>query len=292
MKNIKRPAFNTLAFQLRLTLPRLVFRPLSFEEALLNPWRGPSIDELVIAHYEEAHEYLENTQSTLHNLKYEEFCQKMDEQAELRPEDRDESFNVFEYFDYVDLCKASGRNKHYTFREFFAIRYYVRKQRHIYPHIKMVMRLAIIAIIALVIIYVKVWAPRVPDAEDVRNGGYVREYINLQVGSDIPFDAFEHSGGYRISSLTSVRKYVLDYYPDTLKSGIYRLKDWDEEVKGRNIWHRRGEEVYFDEEFKFISVPVLIKNEDYLAGRWRDANKGANADSQMFSRYGDLYYPA
>ena len=292
MKRIKRKTFNTLAFQLRLTLPRLVFRPLTFEEALLNPWRGPDIDELVIAHYEEAHKSLESTKNTLHHSSYEEFCKKMDEQAELHPEDRDEVYNVFDYFEYVDLCKASGRARHYSFREFFAIRYYVRKQREMYPHIKMGIRLGLVIMALMIFLYIKIWAPRVPGNEEISNAGYVREYINLQVGGDIPFNAYEHNGGYRISTLTTVRKYVLEYYPGTLKSDTYRLKDWEKEVKGRNNWHRRGEDIYFDEEFRYITIPVLIKTDDYIAGRWRDANKGTTADGQVYNRLGDITYPA
>lgn len=273
---VKGRALNTILLELRLTLPRLVFRPLTLEEALLNPWRGPDINELVISHYDVCRDSLENARLET----YEEFCQKMDEQAELHEEERDPQYDVFNFFEYVDLCKASGRSFHYNFREFFAIRYYIMKQRRDAPKYRMYARFVAIAVVICAIVYSLFFAPRIPDTSDIGKD-YVRVYINLEVGGDIPFNSYMHTGGYSITNLKTVHHYIRDFYPETTRSGIYRMKDFDYEVKKLNEYKAVGEEIIWDKNFDYIVIPVLIPHDDYVHDRWHDVKKGTPADAMI-----------
>ena len=272
---IKKKRVNTILLELRLTLPRLVFRPLTISEAMLNPWKGPDIADLTITHYENCRDHLE---SAYPGYSYYDLCEEVDHQVELPSRIRDQAFNLLEYYDYVDVCKASGRSTYYSFREFSAIRWYVKQQRANMPKYKMAARALFIMLIVLTVLYRMFIAARIPDKDDIPQQ-YVRVYINLMVGEEIPRDFFTNKGGYTITTLTTVHHYLHDYYPLTIRKGNYRAKDFDYEVKKMNEWHHSGEEIVWDKNFTYITVPVIITKEDWLRGYWRDNNKSSKDEN-------------
>ena len=282
---IKKRRVNTILLELRLTLPRLVFRPLTISEAMLNPWKGPDIDELIVSHYENCREHLE---SAYPGYNYKDLCDEMDRQADLPSRIRDQAFNILEYFDYVDVCNASGRNSYYSFREFSAIRWYVRQQRFNMSKYKMAAKALLIMLIILTVLYRMFIAARIPENEDIPQK-YVRVYVNLLVGEEIPRDFLTNKGGYSIVNLTTLHHYVHDYYPDTIRKGNYRSKDFNYEVKKLNEWHHEGEEVVWDKNFVYITVPVIITKDDWLRGYWRDNNKSENVSPET---YNPVVHPA
>lgn len=276
---IKKRRVNTILLELRLTLPRLVFRPLTISEAMLNPWRGPDINELTVTHYENSSEHLE---SAYPGYNYKDLCAKVDSQAELPARLRDPAFNLLEYYDYVDVCLASGRNSYYSFREFSAIRWYVKQQRMNMPKYKMVARTMVFLLLTVCILYRIFMAARIPKTDDIPSQ-YVRVYINILVGEEIPRDMVMNKGGYSINTLTTLHHYVNDYYPLTIRKDTYRAKDFDYEVKKNNEWHHAGEEVVWDKNFTYITVPVIITKEDWLRGCWKDNDKTVNEGKEVYS---------
>ena len=266
---VKKKRVNTILLELRLTLPRLVFRPLTIAEAMLNPWRGPEVEELIVSHYENCQEHLEGAYP---GLTYAQLCEEVDNQALLPSRARDPAFNLLEYYDYVDVVIASGRQEFYSFREFSAIRWYVKQQRANMPRYKLAVKSVLFLIITAITVHQIFFAARIPDADDISQQ-YVRVYVNILVGDEIPRDFITNRGGYKINTLTALHHYVMDYYPLTIRKGNYRAKDFDYEVKKKNEWKRSGEEVVWDKNFTYITVPVIITKEDWLRGSWRDNNR-------------------